>query len=346
MVGETKSPSGKSKGFSLRAVLVRYVGTGIHQIFFAVIFVLLLPCLWEFLQRYNELVESRKKGNPEYPWPEYSDLWLCVYSCSFLITINILLKKMFLPMARVIVHPKHKEWDKEERAKRMIDSLVKATYFVFSSIYGYIVAKDSFFLPPELGGSGSVQNMFYGLPYQPIDTFPLVRNYLMIQMGYHLHSFVLLFTHKPRSDFMEMLLHHVITLSMIGLAYFMNYTTPSVLILFSHDISDALVHMTRVVADTTYMKIGIPIYFLLMASWAYTRLWILPSQIIYYSCYNNPMFDQISGVYMLGGMAHILLILHIYWGYLLVRMGFSYIRNNEIKDIQSQTKSEDSGTIK
>ena len=47
----------------------------------------------------------------------------------------------------------------------MLDSAFKAVYFGIASYAGWWVAKESNFLPPHLGGSGSLTELFTDYPY-------------------------------------------------------------------------------------------------------------------------------------------------------------------------------------
>ena len=61
-----------------------------------------------------------------------------------------------------------KEKDDEElriaKTKKACHSFYKGIYFVFVSIWGFLVLKDEKFLPPELLGKGSLQNINADFP--------------------------------------------------------------------------------------------------------------------------------------------------------------------------------------
>jgi len=161
-----------------------------------------------------------------------------------------------------------------------------------------------------------------------------MKEYLMVQLGYHLSAFILLFTKQIRKDFLEMFLHHFITLFLLGLAYLMNYWPISLMILFVNDVSDAFVSYTRVFVDTIYSKIALVFYVFLMFSWVYMRLIVFPFELLRVSCYQNPKIDEIYGIGILGSMAHALVALNIYWFILLVNMGLRFLRTKETMDTQ------------
>ena len=100
----------------------------------------------------------------------------------------------------------------------------------------------------------------------------------MVQLGYHFHSLILHFINDPRNDFMEMLLHHLVTVFAIGCAYFMNYLEPSAIILLIHDVTDVFVHCSKMLVDTVYQKWSVAAFLVVTVSWFYFRLLVLPVQ--------------------------------------------------------------------
>ena len=138
---------------------------------------------------------------------------------------------------------------------------------------------------------------------------------------------------------MEMLLHHFMTVFLVGCSYLMNYMNITLLILFCHDLSDVFVHSTRVIVDTEYSKLAFCSYVMLMISWVYMRLWVLPTELVYYTCYVNDYYYEIYGIEILGFMTHVLILLHIYWFVLLSRMGFRFLKFGEAKDSINDMKT-------
>lgn len=91
--------------------------------------------------------------------------------------------------------------------------------------------------PPVLGGRGAVEHTFETLKTPPSRA---LRLYFLVQLGYHTHSLVHMLLLSPmRNDFLEMLLHHVATMILIGAAFLANFSAQGALVVFTHDIGDA-----------------------------------------------------------------------------------------------------------
>ena len=96
--------------------------------------------------------------------------------------------------------------------------------------------KDSNFLPRSLFGSGDLSHVH--------DNYPLVKwpaglkTYYLATMGYHLHMLIHHSLDNVRHDYMEMMLHHIVTMFLYGFSYLVNTTLGGAVIMYLHDIAD------------------------------------------------------------------------------------------------------------
>jgi hypothetical protein len=101
------------------------------------------------------------------------------------------------------------------RAERAGAALYKWIFYMGASVVGYIIMKDTPVLPKSVGGSGSIEGIFEGMPYQKQD--PYFLEYSLVLMGYFLEDFAHhLFVKERTSDFWEMNLHHLMTVTLYG----------------------------------------------------------------------------------------------------------------------------------
>jgi hypothetical protein len=102
--------------------------------------------------------------------------------------------------------------------------------------FGYLIMRDEPWFPPTLGGRGTVEMTFETLKTPPSRA---LRLYFLVQLGYHSHSLMYMLLLSPmRNDFLEMLLHHLATMILIGAAYLANFSAQGALVVFTHDIGD------------------------------------------------------------------------------------------------------------
>jgi hypothetical protein len=203
-------------------------------------------------------------------------------------------------------------------------------------VFGYYVIQDAPFLPWIMGGSGDSALIFQGYPYQNFDTCPLIRGYLMIQLGYHLFSLIAHCIAPARHDFMEMLLHHVVTVLLISGSYLMNYCAIGSLVLLIHDLADIFIYGSRLWLDTKYVFMAFAAYLGLLVAFVFGRLIVFPFWLIWYAVwFNYDYYQEVPGFWLMSVMLHFLLILHVYWFTLLLRLGYNYITQGKATDMHA-----------
>lgn len=84
---------------------------------------------------------------------------------------------------------------------------------------------------------------------------------------------LLLQLEKPRKDFKELVLHHIVTLSLIALSYRFHFTWVGLAVYITHDISDFFLATSKTLNYLDVSFIG-PYFVLFTASWVYCRHYI------------------------------------------------------------------------
>ena len=145
-------------------------------------------------------------------------------------------------------------------------------------------------------------------------------------MGYHFHDLIsLLFLKEKQSDYYEMLLHHIVTLTLYFCMGFGGAMPIGSVICFLHYIADIPVALCRLMSSTKYVARGIPIFFVLIACWIWTRL--LSFGQIVWAILNYPHNEAYSSFMMLIFVfCFILLCIHVFYIFLLLDIVFSRIR--------------------
>ena len=122
------------------------------------------------------------------------------------------------------------------KTQKSCDHFYKGFYFVIATVWGYIVMKDSNFLPTSLLGVGDFRRAF--------DNYPQVswprglKGYYLGTMGYHLHMLLHHVMDHVRHDYVEMMLHHIVTMFLYGFSFMMNMTLAGAVVMYLHDIAD------------------------------------------------------------------------------------------------------------
>lgn len=162
---------------------------------------------------------------------------------------------------------------------------------------------------------------------------------------------------KPRKDFFELTIHHITTLSLIFLSYRFHFTWVGVPVFWTHDISDILLAVCKIL---NYLGIGDPIlpvaFGIFTGVWIYTRhylglqilisvatkfrtvgMWVLDWENQYYKCWLSQ--------YITFGLLSILQTLDLYWLFLILRIAVRILSGGEQKDDREDDDEDEEDTI-
>lgn len=120
------------------------------------------------------------------------------------------------------------------RAKqsRFMEQVYTAMYFaIFGPLGMYVMAQGSLWY-------FNTTAMFENFPHRQHEG--LFKAYYLLQASYWSQQAIVLLLQleKPRKDFKELVLHHVVTLSLIGLSYRFHFAKMGIAVYITHDISD------------------------------------------------------------------------------------------------------------
>ena len=95
-------------------------------------------------------------------------------------------------------------------------------------------------------------------------------------MGYHAGGLITHFLGKRRNDFIEMGLHHILSLYLYGGCYLFNLIEIGCVIAFLHDIADITTGVVKALAETKLKYPTAIVFVFHMIMWFYTRNLLLP----------------------------------------------------------------------
>jgi len=282
-----------------------------------------IPYAISFILDFHNMVIQRNLERPELVLPRYSDFgiafnWIAV----FLVLRYICSNYIFNNLGNLVIDGQ--KWTAEEREAKSLrfgHCFFKFIWFCCISTFSLYILRHREWVPPILGGTGSTQKCNYeNYPWFEVDED--LRNYYMIQFAYHSHSLIYQFTLIKRGDFLEMLLHHVVTISLISFSYLNNYMQYGTLVLLVHDIPDIFTYLIKIAVDTQHRMLNVVCFYLLVFSWGIGRLFIFPFVLIYSTIFEAS--PHVYGYTFFNLFLLSLLCLHIYWYYLFVKIGMRF----------------------
>lgn len=165
--------------------------------------------------------------------------------------------------------------------------------------------------------------------------------YYWLSMGHYIHLFCAQFADIKRKDFVEMVVHHIVTLLLLTFSWMVNFTRIGALVLAVHDGCDVFLQLAKLFnymhlqmfTDATFAVFAITFFV--------CRLIIFPGRIIYSSLVwtvttggYKPWFVY----YFFNGLLLSLLVLHFIWFSIIMSMLIRWLRTGEMKkDARSDT---------
>jgi hypothetical protein len=159
-------------------------------------------------------------------------------------------------------------------------------------------------------------------------------------MGYYIHILVLHLIEPIRNDFVEMLLHHLITIFLYSFTHMTHLSPGGAVVCLLHNWSDIFTAITKVFTETTVTSMSLIGAIGMVITWAYTRLYVFP-YVIYYTSLERDVFEGHAtfGFRFYGVTLICLYILHWYWFGLILKAFFRFFTAGKTDDVQSEIKA-------
>ncbi|KAM0791807.1 hypothetical protein ACM66B_004067 [Microbotryomycetes sp. NB124-2] len=118
-----------------------------------------------------------------------------------------------------------------------------------------------------------------------------LKAYYLLQLSYWLQQMLVLILRleKPRSDFVELVIHHIVTLWLVGWSYALNLTMIGTCIFVSMDIPDVFLALSKCINYLDYKRASEVSFVFFLCIWHYMRHYL--NIRILYSVWNE--FDLI-----------------------------------------------------
>jgi len=240
------------------------------------------------------------------------------------------------------------EQEKIAKTEQVCLWLSNIIYYSASTATCYFLFKDEHFFPGLLGGKGTPQGMFKDAPNR-VDV-PYGVLFYMIQFGSHLHTLIDYCIHKWNAPkFWEMFLHHTLAVFLLFFSFLTNNLRIGILVLFVHDPCDIFLCINRLTSDLKhpYKPVQYFTYIVFIITWCFMRLFAFPVCIIGsgFEFLNTPNGEILySPNLFLALMLSALVILHVYWFLLILRVMVNMVagkRDYNVYDKSTHKKKAD-----
>jgi acyl-CoA-dependent ceramide synthase len=166
-------------------------------------------------------------GNPtQYGKGRKDFAFVAFYTIVFTFTREFCMQRLIRPLAiRAGIKSRGKQ-------ARFMEQAYTAMYFAVFGPFGlWVMSRTPVWYFNTTG-------MYEGFPHRAHESY--FKMYYLLQAAYWAQQAIVLMLQleKPRKDFKELVLHHIITLALIGLSYRFHFTYMGIAVYITHDISD------------------------------------------------------------------------------------------------------------
>jgi len=287
---------------------------------------------------------------PNVKWSDYppdsakvGDLYYSLITAGVLIGTRMGLEKcIFSPIGRSLCQrkcscggdTKNRRSSKPSVVKKFSEGMWRLTFYFAASIYGWrVVLWDK----PHL--TDPLQSLI-DYPNHPVTTEEWW--YYNIELGFYVSLVITQVIDTKRKDFWQMFVHHIVTIALLVLSWSCNFHRMGCMVLAIHDIADVPMEGAKLAKYCNRQRLADLLFAIFTVTWIYTRCYVLPTRVIYYTSYKALDFIPIfPAYYVFNGLLCLLQLLHICWTVLIVRIIFDALKNDGMRDLRSESEDSD-----
>ncbi|CAC5357054.1 CERS5_6 [Mytilus coruscus] len=172
--------------------------------------------------------------------------------------------------------------------------------------------------------------------------------YYLLELAFYISSIVTICTDHKRKDFVEMSVHHIVTILLIGLSWNYNAVRIGTLVICIHDPVDYLLAFAKMSNYCKYIKVSDLCFVLFAVVWIATRLITYPYMVLYSATIELPEYANNNGPHeqyygssfamqLLKVMLGVLQILHIFWSIMIIRTAAKKFTEGQLQDVRSDS---------
>ena len=235
---------------------------------------------------------------------------------------------------------KVERWLRQRTAMTHISKFTKfmecawqCTYYTFIFVFGlYVMWGKPWFW--------DILHCWYDYPNHSVDDD--VWWYYMISLSFYWCMTFTHFVESKRKDFWQMFFHHLVTIMLITFSWTCNLTRIGTLVLIVHDCADIPLQLSKMSIYSGHKAFCDVVFTTFALLWIITRVGIYPIWIVYSTAIDAPtIVPMFPAYYIFNSLLIILLVLHVYWTYLILRIIATTFQKGAVEDNRSSSDPSD-----
>lgn len=217
--------------------------------------------------------------------------------------------------------------------QRFSEASWRCVFYFFVFVYGIGALHDKPWVY-------NLKEVWSGFPKQSM--LPSQYWYYIVELGFYVSLLFSLSFDVKRKDFKEQVIHHTATLTLLSFSWISNYIRIGTIVMAIHDCSDILLEAAKVLNYAKWQKTSNSMFVVFVATFLLTRLVYFPFWVIHCTwVYPLDDFPPFFGYYFFNVMLTVLLGLHIYWAFLIMKMFYKLLFSKLDGDDRSDEEEDD-----
>ncbi|CAG7721492.1 unnamed protein product [Allacma fusca] len=247
-------------------------------------------------------------------------------------SVDVILKKSDLDKSQVLAWlRKRKRLDKPSTLDKFSECSWRFTCYAISVLVGIWTLYDKPWF-------SDINKCWYDFPHHSIDND--VWWYYMLGSAFYWSLMISQFFDVQRKDWGQMCLHHMTTIALLGFSWTCNMIRMGTLVLLLHDIADPFLELAKTTRYIGFHRACDWFFGTFAILFIITRLIIYPGVILKSTMYEAPMIlPMFAAYYIFNSMLLILLGLHVFWTYFILKVAVKALRSGQVDDARSSSET-------
>ena len=272
--------------------------------------------------------------------PNLSILYPALSYGLIFIALQWTFRALLTPLGRNLI-ARRPSWSREvwvAKVDRFTAAIYKFTCTVYASVTLYRLLRDKPWFSRALGGSGDTIACWTTETH----TDPELLKFFISSIGFLIADLVVLIAKEnKRPDFAELILHLTVTVALLIFSVLGGFIRITSLAISAHIICDLFVYAAKALVDTR-LSGGAFAYLPLLLVHVWFRLYVFSSTILKSALVEAPKFIEKTPAWgFVSGMLGMSLLLHAYWGFVIVKIGLLLLSTGQNRDLQANLSAID-----
>lgn len=215
--------------------------------------------------------------------------------------------------------------------RKFAEGMWRFSFYLGASLYGwFVVLWDKPYLKDTMYS-------LYDYPHHPVTKSEWW--YYNIELGFYISLVITQIIDTKRKDFWQMFVHHLVTILLLVLSWACNFHRIGALVLAIHDVADVPLEGAKLAKYCKKQRLADTIFAIFTLTWVYSRCYLLPTRVIYYTSYEAlSIIPFFPAYYIFNGLLWTLQLLHLAWTWLIFRIAYHALKNDGMEDLRSSSE--------